>query len=745
MISPLLPWFAAGAGPTLLFGPMLLRGEILFWGTPLLQFLPWHSFALSSLRAGHIPLWNPWLGMGAPLLANHQSAVLYLPNLLLAFVGPAWGHGLLVWLHLLWAGIGMIVLCRRLGIGLLGQALAAAAFPMCGYVVARVSFLSMNAALAWVPWVIWAGIRVVRSAGVGSSAGERRTAVAALAALVAFQWLAGHAQTAWYTLWIVWAWMGWEAIRRGGPALLRTMALGLVAMIIAAGLTAVQILPTFEYWRESQRATGVDPTTALTYSLWPWRLLGTLAPDLFGSPVRGDYWGYGNYWEDALYVGMIPILLAIASIGRGYRGRAAARPGLVRLQVGLAGLSVLFALGSHTPIYPWLFGHVPTFNAFQAPTRWSLILAFSLVILAAHVADMWTELKGRGLYWVRLGTAGAGAGLLVSLAAMQLPLPIEASIPSALAGACFWLLVAGILGLLRGKLQISQWAWAVVVVVSADLVAAGRGLNPSAPAGLVTTPTAIPGLAAGGHRLFMPADLEYEIKFLQTHRFDRFLPRSEWNVVRESGLPNTSTLDGVSSANNFDPLVSARFAEWAERLGDPAWSERWLPLMDVGWRAAPKEGGAPGAGYLEVPGASRARVVGSAVCVTTTAEAWALLEQPDFDPSRTVVVENCRMASGGSGTARVEPSPDPNSVAVTVDAPEGGWLVLSDSWYPGWNATVDGEPAQVFAADVVFRAVWLPAGARHVEFIYRPWSFGAGVWISFLSWLAWAGLWRARG
>jgi hypothetical protein len=540
--------------------------------------------------------------------------------------------------------------------------------------------------------------------------------------------------------------MLWEANRQGGrPVVLRTVALGLGAMIIAMGLTAVQILPTLEYWRESQRASGVDPTTALTYSLWPWRLLGILAPDLFGSPARGDYWGYGNYWEDALYLGMIPILLALVSIRRGIRGRGPSRPGLVRLQVGLAGLSVLFALGSRTPMYPWLFRHVPTFDTFQAPTRWSLILIFSLVVLAAHIADKWTELKGRGLYWVRLGTAGAGAGLLVSLAAMRVPLAIEASIPRALAGTCFWLGLAGALALLRGKLQISQWAWAVVVVVSADLVAAGWGLNPSAPIELVTAPTGVRQLAAGGHRLFMPADLEYEIKFLQTHRFDRFLPMSEWGVVRESGLPNTPALEGGASANNFDPLVSARFAEWAERLGEPGQLDRWLPVMDVGWRAAPKAGGAPGSVYLEVPGASRARVFGSAVCAEDSAEAWALLDRAEFDPLRAVVVEGCRSESGGAGTASVEPGADPNSLSVTVQAPDGGWLVLSDSWFPGWLASVDGQSTRVYPADVVFRAVWLPAGARHVEFIYRPWTFAAGVWISLLSWLALAGLWRTRG
>ena len=88
-------WAILVAGPLLLFGPMLIQGRVLFWGTPLLQFVPWHRFALDVLREGAFPLWNPLLGMGAPLLANHQSALLYPPNWLLALLGPAYGEGFL--------------------------------------------------------------------------------------------------------------------------------------------------------------------------------------------------------------------------------------------------------------------------------------------------------------------------------------------------------------------------------------------------------------------------------------------------------------------------------------------------------------------------------------------------------------------------------------------------------------------------------------------------------------------------
>jgi len=111
-----LVWILIVIGPILLFGPMLVRGEVLYWGTPMLQFVPWHQFALEVLKTGHLPLWNPLLGMGAPLLANYQSALLYPPNLLLFLFGPEYGHGVLVTLHLIWAGVGMALLVRRLGL-----------------------------------------------------------------------------------------------------------------------------------------------------------------------------------------------------------------------------------------------------------------------------------------------------------------------------------------------------------------------------------------------------------------------------------------------------------------------------------------------------------------------------------------------------------------------------------------------------------------------------------------------------
>jgi len=260
-------WFLVILGPFILFGPMLIRGRALFWGTPILQFVPWRTYAFDVIQRGHLPLWDPLLGMGAPLFANYQIALLYPPNILLYLVGPIWGQGLLVALHLIWAGLGMYFLARCLGLGVLSRAIAGMGFSLSGYLVARSGFLSINAAAAWLPWAVLAVDRLVH---LNQSAADRNEIIKSgcmLSIVLSFQWLAGHAQTAWYTAIMLAAWVLWRLI--GGADL--KQALKIVAYVALAGLfafalCAVQLIPTLEYTLHSYRADTLDAEFALNYS-----------------------------------------------------------------------------------------------------------------------------------------------------------------------------------------------------------------------------------------------------------------------------------------------------------------------------------------------------------------------------------------------------------------------------------------------------------------------------------------------
>ena len=797
-----LPYLPVLLAPFILFLPIWLAGKALFWGTPFLQFLPWWNYAWESLRSGYLPLWDPQLGMGAPLIANYQSALFYPPNWLnfgLAAAGGlpamAWGQALLVALHLAWAGLGMILLARRLGLGVLAQTISGLAFGLSGYLVSRAGFFSITSAVAWLPWILFFTPSLINWR-VGSFIG--------LVLCLAMQLLAGHAQTTWYTWLLVVFWVGYWSwidayrhdIRKRGQILAamgRAWLRLAMALVLAFCLTAVQLLPTLEYLGQSQRASAVNYEQAMTYSFWPWRLLTLLAPDLFGNPVEGNFWGYGNYWEDALYVGVLPFLLAFAAMWKFWTGKPRERvppnhdiaftppnhkpplmgkqPAAVFFLSLLLPMAIILALGKNTPLFPWLYRHVPTFAMFQAPARYMIWAEFALALLAGLGAEKWRRPQKRALYWTRLGTAGAiaitlGAGLAWLLMARTQFLPaIALSFIRATALAGLWALGAGVLSLTAPGASIQAastnikgledrspwWSWAVALFVAADLLYAGWGLNPGAALSLYRDkPASITQVQelADGHRLYLPEADEQALKFMRFFRFDTFFPPGGWADLRAVLLPDSTLFDAISSANNFDPLVPSRYARWMQALAglDDQNRARLLDLMDV----RVEEHVDPDQplqvrfdGRASSP--ARWRFVACARLAQDPEQAWQQVLAGGVDFERQVVLEspvgsNATDCNVAASAVLKQTGASPNFLSLRLSAASSGWLVLSDVWYPGWQARVDGLLVPILHADYLFRAVQVTAGEHVVTFTYRPRSFWLGVCLSLLAWIALASI-----
>lgn len=400
--------------PMILYWPFLLGNKALFWGTPLLQFWPWRQFAVDELRAGRLPLWNPYAGCGVPLLADHQTALFYPPNLIYLILPVERAMGVSLYLHAVLAGLAMAVFLRGLGRSRLAAMVGATAFMLSSYLVARGSFLTEVSAIAWLPLLWLYGRRLVLPDKPWQT---RLRALLALAAVVALQFLAGHAQTWFYSLIslaLYGLWLAGTALfhrstagtadhvpsrekdLRGTPlpgALGRFLLLG-AAVLWGSALAAIQFLPTLELSRLAQRSA--DPgwkTFALQYSMWPWRLITLLLPDFFGNPARGNYWGYATYWEDAGYIGVLPFALAVLALLAWLRRRwkrtpqEPHAPEAVPFFSLLALWSLLMALGSNTPVYLWFFRYVPGFSQFQAPARWLGVYTAAMAVLAGVGLD----------------------------------------------------------------------------------------------------------------------------------------------------------------------------------------------------------------------------------------------------------------------------------------------------------------------------------------------------------------------
>ena len=750
--------------PFFLLAPVIFTGRALFWGTPGLQFIPWQAYAWETLLRGEMPLWNAWLGMGAPLAANYQSALFYPLNWLGLAAYALGGVAALAWLqaplaalHLGWAGLGMARLARRQEPDPLAQAITGLAFGLGSFLVARLHFLSITFTVAWLPWVLLGVYSLVREQG-------NRRAWLGLAASLGMMLLAGHAQLSWYTLLLAGLWSGWLTwystatemlwkvrLVAVGKAWLKLGAAGLLALLLGV----IQLIPTAEYLLQSQRARAVDFETGLDYSFWPWHFLTLLAPGIFGSPAQGDYWGFANYWEDAIYIGLLPVLLALGVLLRRVSRHASPeqRSSIVFFR-WLLPLTILLALGENTPVFPWLYQHIPSFAMFNAPARWMIWLVVGLVLLAGMGVQRWRRPTGRGLYWTRLGTMGAVAVSLGAGLGWLVLKDVNSTFLRATALTGLWGVLAGGLSLLAppelehgviAKAQPRWWSWGVILVVCIDLLVAGWGLNPGIDLDFYRDPARVAGEVRsllGDGRLYIPLEDERQLKYERFLRFDTFHLAEDWWNLREMLLPNLSMLDEIRSANNFDPLVPGNYAAYMALLESSSGAVRQNLLNRMAVRVVEVVDSSSALGIKFVNNAGALKRIRWTPCAELAASAeqvWERLSDPALDPAQTVILESpaqfsavCQPAAQGSARLLSETS---SELTIQVQASLEGWLVVADTWYPGWVAHLDGQPVPLLRADGMFQTVQVPAGEHHIILSYQPASFKIGALLSLTAWL----------
>jgi hypothetical protein len=251
--------------------------------------------------------------------------------------------------------------------------------------------------------------------------------------------------------------------------------------------------------------------------------------------------------------------------------------------------------------------------------------------------------------------------------------------------------------------------------------------------------------------LYLPADDEEYLKFERFLRFDSFDPGEDWLNLRAVMLPNTAIFDGIPSANNFDPLLTGRYTRWMDYLADaaPALRPHLLDLMDVAVEQRLDPGEPYGVRFERLERDGRVRWIPCALPVTDAESAWNAVVAGDVDFDVQVVLEledgavladelgDCSTNAPGAGPPQVLEL-GPNHLEIRMDAPTAGWLLLSDSWYPGWRASVDGRRVQILPANYLFRAVPLEAGEHVVVFQYQPISFWLGLVISLVAVGVWA-------
>ncbi len=730
------------AATLVFYFPLVFLGRALADYDALVYFVPQRAYLARSLLSGQLPLWDPDIFLGAPFLANPQTAVLYPPSWLFLIGPPHAVYTLQLVLHTFLAALFTYLFVRQaFAVSVLAGAIGGLSYAFGGFAVGQVGHLNQISAAAWLPAVLLAYQRYAATRHV------RWIALGALA--LALQILAGHPQETYMTL-IVLGIFGVVCAPWTQPKGLVLLAIGGVSLcLLGAAVAAAQVLPTLELAPLSIRGEGVN---------WKDAVAGSLPSYLAVRALFPPFWVRVPYTEYLGYAGVVPVTLGLLAI---IVGRARG----VTFGTVVCAMGIFLALGENNGMYRWVFDNVPGFDTFRVPARWLLAWEFGAAVMAALGAD-WIA-RGAQV-WIRRPSVLLRAVVLALILVIGLAWQLQEGeefvqrrTPAMWAALAAATLAIGSLphlgrpvlamGLLVGLVGGELWAAAdasparqapppVVTTGETTQWLVGQGGGNSERLLSLARPEYVPTreptiVAAAGD---VPESVAYSAIVAQKWQ-DTLTP----NVPLQYGLSTADGYDGgvlpllrwvkLSSLVVPEPrpdgvLLSRLDAVPADRVLDLL-GVRYL-VVNAGTPVGPGMAVLADFGDLQIlrraQDSPRDSIV-FAASVAADEAALARMRQPDWMPGREVVLSEGQPLQGADEPMTVTPQgSSATGWRAHVSLPRRGYLLQREAWYPGWRARVDGQETPVVRADVLYRAVPLPAGDHDVEVYFESSTFQRG-------------------
>jgi Bacterial membrane protein YfhO len=754
----------------------LAQGRMFFYWDNAQQHYAQTVFLEDGLRHGTIPQWWPNVGLGFPATAEGQAAHYHPIRLLCAllFSAPA----ALMWelaIYFVIAGLSTFYFLRELRLHRFACFLGAASQMFTGFAIVYVRNIALHRSFCLLPLAMLCAERWVKRRSVAS--------LASAAMVIGLQFLAGHPSlaivtavgtTVYLTLRLTQQAFGGREKR---PAHLITLVRPLAAWILAIGLgmgvAAIQVIPTFLHVQQSQRQGGLSYESAVEVLPATPRGLGQLVfpyayeqGDFLSKPAP---WGSFNPVPTAgMYSGLFCVVFAPIALWWWRRRRPDAT---LALSASLV-TALAFALGPRAPLFPLLWS-LPGMNGLRFPSRFLLWAAFCLSCLAA-IGGQRLMAAGRSRLRPQSGIAPLGLvgfGLVVGAAAIAWGLPdARLGVGLSLAEYAVGLLIAFVLLRTRGIVQRRVLLVAAGLAIG-DLLMfrAIGGYAPSVPiAEAINPPAAVAALQRDPDRFRILSLIESENGAFFTQD------------LRDYAQADLCTIWGLDSTDVFLSLFLKRYYavrlsvvhELLQRPASAGSLASFLGALNVKYVVAPRELNLPGweqtsegarTAVFRIPSFSpRAFLVGQVVEQHfELRDEWRQLSdsrlasyrrdvldwqsrsvdaqildhvmdrQLDYGSTAEVLGANSINVQGIDATASVEElRTAPDEMRFSVHSSKPAFLVISSSFYPGWVATVNGEPTRVFQTNWVMSGVAVPAGDSDVVLHYTTPGFKAGVVIS---------------
>jgi hypothetical protein len=713
------------------------------------------EFAATTLKtAGHIPLWNPYLMGGVPYVAGMAGDIFYPPSLLLRAIVPVdVAMSLAFALHLFFAGLFAYLFLRSWRIGFYAALIGGLAYMLSGFVASLAGAghdgkLYIAALLPLVLWLVTLGVR-----------DGFRWVWGVLALAIGFAVLSPHPQVLQYMLLACGAFALYVAIAEvKGKRIERNAAIGRLALAAGAVVLgflmgAIQFLPVLEYTPWSPRAGGQGYDYAITYSFPPEELINTYLPQFSG--LLDAYWGRNGIHFHSEYIGVVVLMLAGAGLG------AVKTRGFARFWLGAFVIALLWSLGGFTPFYHLVYALVPGSKFFRAPSTFFYIVSFCVAVFAAFGVERIAAAEIGPRYLIGWLVAGvliavvAAAGGFTNIGeAIADPSRVEAvaaNAPAVTLGALrsllFVVLAAVVMmAFLRGKITLPVSAVALLVLAAVDLWTINRHYwGSSPPAKVVYAPNEITeyiskaNAAEQGRVFTLPAQTENMVAHDPFLSGDALMVNDIRMVMGYHGneLGRYQLLDGfaqrqvvqrVIGTRNFARLTNMKYILTdLDSLGIPGYQRLVGPTKDT-------EGST--LFLFGVPGDNPPAWVTPVIVKAPDEAVFAAVLDDRFDPATAAIFDTS--AKVNAVEVKQLPAPldvrasvtryEPGHITVRLDkpAPTGAALMVSENYYPGWSATVDGKPAAIGRADFTLIGVELPAGGREIDLTYGSATYERG-------------------
>jgi hypothetical protein len=724
-------------------------------------------FAFRELSAFGLPLWNPWLHGGQPLLSNPSYGAFYPPGWLVFAVPPYYAMSLLALLHVAVAFAGAWRLARRLGCGRGAAALAGIGYSGCGAFLSQLSAFTMFLGFAWLPWLLaWAdeALRAPR--------GERWWRPALLAGgVLGLQLLNGEPAVVFMS---GVALLALAVSAAGAGRRVQPFLRVLLPFAFALAVAAVQLVPTLGRLADSPRS-ALDPRLAMSWSMPPQRLAEIFLPRFYGDPARvseGLFFGGGisdgHYpYVESLYPGLLLAVLGVAALLRAGIPRRAA-------WALILGAGVFLAVGRHNPLYAGVRRLVPPLAVLRYPERFAILAMLALVVAGCLGWQRLLDERQAGRHEAAsfpLALALAVLAVTASLAAVLLWAPAAASTVLTVAGAPYLSnpaalpylraesgaamatagAVAALLGLCRWRRTPRQWlSLLAVLLLAVDLRHYGRRLVRTVPAAVYQIP---PPLAASllpaRDRVFATPEAGTD---LSPAKVANQADRTSLYIARLT--PYSGLLWRIPYA--FDVDYDLMLTHWAQASDEilqhewlePARSFRYLGAWNVrtlltARRIAeqPPAGSDPvliGLSRLENP---------------HVLPRFRFVPRVTFHPDLTAAVAAARASSWGLGREEhgvrpglpaqtlvytqpprlLESADEGGRVRLRYRAEKGAFFVAAMTFDEGWRARLDGAPVAVYPTAACQIGVELPPGEHRLVLEYRDPFVPVGAAVSLLA------------